>query len=86
MFCKGLGRQPDIRSGATGNTPTGDRAGASRRTSQEAVAKGGRVTAGADSNRGTLVPSHLVASGPGVKYRNRTGNTTIMSRMLYPLS
>lgn len=35
--------------------PTGDRAAASRRTSQEAVASGGRVTAGAESNRGTFV-------------------------------
>lgn len=44
-----------MSSGATVDTPTGDRAVASNQTSQEAVASGGRVTAGADSNRRTFV-------------------------------
>ena len=86
MLCNGLGKRLDMSSGASGDTPTGDHAVASSQTSQEAVAVGGRVTAGADSNRRTLVLYHWWLIRPGVKYRNRTGNSTIHRRMLYPLS
>ena len=38
------------------------------------------------ANRRTFVLYRLVAPLPWLKYRNRTGDTTISCRMLYPLS
>ena len=53
VVCEGLGKKLDISSSATGDSSTGDRAVASSQTSQEAAAVGGRITAGADLNRGS---------------------------------
>ena len=75
-----------MSSGTAGNTPTGDRAVASSQTSLEAVAGCGRVTAGADSNRRTLVLYHWWLHCLVSKCRSRTCDSTINSRMLYPLS
>ena len=65
MCRKRFGKKLDMSSDAAGNTPTGDHAVASSRTSLEAAAIGGRVTAGADSNRFGISPfNRLVLVAP----------------------